>query len=1200
MSFCKRNLLTFISGFFLLLATLPVKAQNTSNQGTDFWVAYTGHVDNFNSRLTLFITSKVDASVSITAGGVLLPTVVVQANKAVPVYINPNIYTNTYVGLSDGVALNSGIHVTATSPIVLYSHISRSARSAATMVLPTKALGNDYYAMAYNQMPSGGGEYRVSQVTLIGVEDETLIEITPSVSGVGAPAKAANVPYQITLNKGDVYQFQSTTDVTGTRIRTVENCKPLAVFSGSTKVGFCEEPGSIVGVGQDNLYQQLFPVSSWGKNYITAPFYNALHGVKDIIRVLVSKDNTTVTVNGSTSNANGTPLTNPYAKGSVITFTTSSANTINASEPISVAQIQVSQSCNPNNIDQNNPVYPGDPEMTILNPIEQKLTDITVYSAISVPSAPTSITKHYLNVILKTADIPTFTIDNSTIPAANFTVIDSEYSYLIQDVTSASASDPTHRIKAENGFLAIAYGYGTYESYAYLAGSDIKNLNQFVKLKNPTTNQEAESGCTAQDFDVEVTLPYQTTELRWDFGNGQAEVIQTNPVADRQIVLNGQNLYVFKFQSTVNYTTAGVKNLMIKSLNPGASLCGDYDQINLSFEILDLPIPEFSVSNQTCVNTSLSFIDQSTFAPKFVVKWIWDFGDGTLVENESGVTVNHTYTQAGDYQPVLTVFTSNGCSVSSPPLSVHVSPLPISQFVYSSLTCEQTAVNFTDQSATAEGVLVKWNWDFGDGQTSQDKNPSHIFTAPGNYSVSLVVETNEGCLSEKVSQNLTIYALPQVDFLVPDICLNDAQAGFTNLSTNADGSSDGLSYVWNFGDAYATLANPNSSTATNPEHSYTREGDYLVTLWVTTAEGCVQSLTKNFRVNGVNPVANFEIISASDLCSSIPVLFKNKSLVAGFGEVTRLEWYYDYINQPEAVEVDEEPSVDKIYTHLYPKFHTPATKNYTVRLVAYSGISCISEAFVQVLTLKPVPEVEFDELPAVCLEISPFQITQAKEKYGFTGTYKYSGPGLSSTGLFSPKLAGPGTHTLKYVFNAQNACADSLSRNITVYETPSLNAGRDTTILEGGSTPLNATASGSALIYSWYPATGLSASNIPNPVASPIIDTKYTLTVQSDQGCVVADEVFIRVLQLPEVPNAFTPNGDGKNEVWNIKYLGSYERPTVEVFNRYGQRVFYSLGYQTPWDGRFNGEELPIATYYYIINPGNGRKPIVGSLTIIR
>ncbi len=1203
----------FLYALFLLLSFLvlskPAFAQNTSNEGSDFWVAYTGHVDGTTSRLTLFITSKVTATVTVTAGGVALSPVTVVANSAVPVYINPNVYTNTYNDQSDGTAVNRGIHVTATAPIILYSHISNSARSAATMVLPTKALGNEYYTMAYNQMASSNFnpvEYRVSQFTIVGVEDNTVAEITlpAGVNSISNASHTAGSTYQIPLNKGDVYQFQSTKDVTGVKITTVGACKPLAVFSGSTKAGFCDEPGSVIGSGQDNLYQQLFPLSTWGKNYLTAPFYNALHGVKDVIRILVGKDNTTLTVNGSTTTANGITLANPYAKGSIITFSSSTPNTISASEPISVAQIQVSASCNPNNINLMRQAYPGDPELTILNPIEQTLKDITVYSAVSVPGvAETNITKHYINVILKTADIPVFTLDNLAVPASQFTTIDATYSYLIQDVTTASATNPTHRIKcAGDGFLAIAYGYGNYESYAYLAGADIKNLTQFIEIKDPNSNQVAPSGCASKNFNLETTLSTQATELRWNLADGQPEIIQTNPVFDRQYVQNGVTLYVYKLQTTVNYPTAGIKNIVVKSLNPGASLCGDYDIINLSFEVFALPTAVFSASPQACVNSGVTFSDQSTPNGTTIKKWIWDFKDGTVLENTvAGAPFSHVYTLPGDYQPVLTLITQDDCSITSAAQSVHITPLPVATFNSSTPSCEKRVIQFTDQSTTVEGTIIAWNWTFGDGQTATTQNPQHSYTAAGSYTVILTVRTSLGCEQSSSATVIVVNALPVVDFITPSFCLSDITASFPNQSTNTDGSIANLIYAWNFGDALkSTSSNPNTATSRNPMHNYSDPGDYSISLEVTTAQGCSVTQTKTFRVNGINPIADFEVVNPSNLCSKNSVSFRNKSYVAGFGSVTRLEWYFDYGNNPSQVLVDNNPSPDKVYTFSYPTFNSPATKNYSVRLVAYSGGVCVSLETIKTIVLKAVPEVAFSALSSVCQEITPFLITQASELYNFSGTFLFSGTGVTSSGRFSPLLAGVGTHQLKYVFTAQNGCADSASRSITVFATPTVNVGRDTIILAGGTVQLQAQAAGTGLDYRWTPISYLSDPQIANPIASPNEDILYTLNVSSNQGCLAADNIFIKVLQLPEIPNAFTPNADGYNDVWNIRYLESYTNATVEIFNRYGQQVYYSVGYANPWDGRFKSEELPMGTYYYIINPGNGRKAMTGAVTLIK
>jgi gliding motility-associated-like protein len=83
------------------------------------------------------------------------------------------------------------------------------------------------------------------------------------------------------------------------------------------------------------------------------------------------------------------------------------------------------------------------------------------------------------------------------------------------------------------------------------------------------------------------------------------------------------------------------------------------------------------------------------------------------------------------------------------------------------------------------------------------------------------------------------------------------------------------------------------------------------------------------------------------------------------------------------------------------------------------------------------------------------------------------------------------------------------------------------------------------------------------------------------------------------IPNAFSPNGDGINDTWQIEYLESYPGTTVDIFNRYGQKVFSSVGYTKPWDGKYNGKVLPVGTYYYVINPKNGRSTMSGSVTII-
>ncbi len=109
----------------------------------------------------------------------------------------------------------------------------------------------------------------------------------------------------------------------------------------------------------------------------------------------------------------------------------------------------------------------------------------------------------------------------------------------------------------------------------------------------------------------------------------------------------------------------------------------------------------------------------------------------------------------------------------------------------------------------------------------------------------------------------------------------------------------------------------------------------------------------------------------------------------------------------------------------------------------------------------------------------------------------------------------------------------------------------------------------------------------------------YTVTV-SNNICTTSATVKAILLIEPQTVNTFTPNGDGFNDTWKIKNTESYPNLTVEIFNRYGTRVFFSVGYQTAWDGNFRGKPVPAGVYYYLINLRNGKTPLSGYVDVIR
>ncbi|SEN44751.1 gliding motility-associated C-terminal domain-containing protein [Mucilaginibacter gossypiicola] len=165
---------------------------------------------------------------------------------------------------------------------------------------------------------------------------------------------------------------------------------------------------------------------------------------------------------------------------------------------------------------------------------------------------------------------------------------------------------------------------------------------------------------------------------------------------------------------------------------------------------------------------------------------------------------------------------------------------------------------------------------------------------------------------------------------------------------------------------------------------------------------------------------------------------------------------------------------------------------------------------------------------------------------------------------------------------------------------PTVDAGGIRYVLKNHTITLMPTVSDENVQYLWLPDVGLNNNKIKEPVVTGDADIAYTLYVTDVRGCVNQSQTIIKVSPDITVPNTFTPNGDGFNDYWEVKGLVAYESSTVDVFNRYGERLYHSVGYGVPWDGNFNGRQLPAGTYFYIIDLKTGKPPLSGSVTILR
>lgn len=1451
-----------------------IAAQDFSNKGKDFWIAYGNHVNMFNNKvpipsencstsnngivcpekMQIYITSDVS-----TTGMVEIPSV----GFSKPFTVIANQITTIDIpraaALGDEGLYDHGIHVTANSAVVVYSFIYVSAVSSAALCLPTTVLGRSYYSINYTQISNANNSY--SYFDVVATEDNTSVDITPSQNTKGG--RLANATFSVALNKGQIYQVLADADLTGSKIQSVSGagggCKRIAVFAGSGKISIGCSLNASSSVSSDNLYQQVYPTSSWGKKYITTPSTNDGSNMQyNFFRIIRPDTTAVVKLNGTII-----PSTN-FANKFYYEFYNNTTNVIESDKPIMVAQYFTTASSNSGANCGNS--GDGDPEMIYLNSVEQTLNKVTLNSM--QPATGTNLTIHFVNIVLSNTPgaINSFKIDGAAY-GANFLPLPQDPNYAYARI---SVRDQGHTITCDSGFNAIAYGFGRNESYGYSAGSNVRDLYQYVTLQNKISSINFPATCKNTPSKFSLTLSYQPLSMRWSFSDNPAvspawDVVNNAPSFDSSFIKDGRRFYVYNLSDSIRFLAAGSFPLKVTVDNPTADGCSGIQEIDYDVVVYEKPAPNFLITHNTCVADSVHFADATIAGGRPITQYAWAFGDNTIDSIKNPVKL---YTSVGtsSYGVKLTTINDIGC-VADTTITLPMHAMPEANFNFPTLLCQGATIAFSDASTISDATVIQsWQWTFDDplsGASNSDnlQNTVHLFKDANTYSVGLKVLSDKGCASNTVYKSVLVNAQPKAGFIVPQVCLSDGAALFTDTSSIGNPGVI-LSHAWQFSNG-----NPATSALKNPSIAYTTTGLHPVSLTVVATGGCSDTLQQNFFVNGSNPVANFIVNNAAALCATDSVAISNTSAVSP-GNITKVEIYWDNTGAPTAVETDDFPFSNKVYKHIYPSFQSPLTKDYPVRVVAYSGGVCLNEV-TKNITLLATPKVQFLALPNSCLDAAPYLITQATELGNLPGSYQFSGAGVSASGLFNPALAGVGTHKILYTFTttaggcvdtasqlitvlapaianfevSNPSCAtqsiyftststspvgtltsyewnfgdgtaieiknnpssfahvftaainaivslkvttsdgcvsapylstlsvhplpkpdfsfppvaclpaasvaftnlstisdgtenaftyrwnfgdalsglrntdvaknpvhnfsvlgnypiqlkvtsgdgcvhdtlitlntihpqpraqfsidkpsiclgdmvqftdqstgadgtvtswhwnfgdnqtaltattphlynsdatypvslfitnsigcnsDTLSKSFTVYPLPSVSAGPDRVLLEGGSIILQPIVSGNDLQYQWSPNLYINPSSGATPMVKDMPnDVTYTLLVTARGNCSAKDDVVVRLLKAPKIPNTFSPNNDGINDHWLISYLDSYPNCHLKVFTKSGQMVYETKGYSdaTAWDGNYRGKSLPVDTYYYILEPGSGRQPITGFVTIIK
>lgn len=760
---------------------------------------------------------------------------------------------------------------------------------------------------------------------------------------------------------------------------------------------------------------------------------------------------------------------------------------------------------------------------------------------------------------------------------------------------------------------------GTYvvRQQVFGCGSDVEEMEITASL-GPSANWiNPQFGCPGD------SLLFTNTSLRamqylWDFGDGTTTSAEQSPV------------HVF--------SAPGTYEVCLTASATVPNTCSTTRCFNV---VINTPPPTgFTFTDSICVGDQV--IINSTVNPLLVCSY--QFGNGNLSADCNSVT---SYALPGSYPITQTVTDDNGCQASLSQL-VLVRALPEPAFTFMVMdACNPDAVSFTNLTPLADG----YSWDFGDGSTSMSTSPTHTYAEAGTYLVTLTART-AGLCSATFQQSVTINEMPTaiVEADGAEVCLGDS-IRLVNQSTGSVSS-----VRWDFGDGTVSFTN-------SPTHTYSAEGDYTVTLTVFNEELCSDSTTFLVRVNP--PVmANFanqtNVLCYSSSTGSLTITTSSgtapfsyswsnggvtpqiNDLTAGtysllIRDANACEFTTSAaITEPERIDPaatvttvscaggnDGTIAVNTVggvapYVLSWPGGNTQniitnlSTGNYPLTITDANACTVERTIFVP----ENQPMVLSDSVRQISCFGENDGIYGINEINGGIPPYQtmLTGDNYQQIGDDNTRFDGltPGF----YSFEATDSlgCVEGFELEIIEPDQVTVNIIPDTIFIGLGqvvSIPLRFNAEEPT--FEWLPAIGLDCYNCEEPQASPEFDQAYNLTITDQRGCSATDSVFIKVEITRDVqlPTAFTPNLDGRNDIFRVRSLAEDEIETVEYFeirDRWGALVFRQENFppndrQYGWDGTFRGQSVVIGDYAYQVKVrfvDQKTKTINGTVRVLR
>ena len=588
----------------------------------------------------------------------------------------------------------------------------------------------------------------------------------------------------------------------------------------------------------------------------------------------------------------------------------------------------------------------------------------------------TCVNTNTLIATVRPLPVPNFTFNpiactNVSESFNNTSLLGNTYAWDFDDGGLSNLPSPSHIFTA-TGFpnvqLVVTSSFGCVDS-----------ISNIVEVQEPPTANftlTPDSSCAPAIVNFTNLSSLIAPVYSWDFGNGQTSTLQ-NP---------GSQTY---FQSIVSDTTYYIELAV-------TNFCGSSTYTE-SVVVTPSPTAIFGTNlDFGCSPFTLEIANVSLGLPD---SFYWDFGDGTTSTDPSPF-LNHVFTTGvNDTVYTIMLVATNECGVDTSYYDITVLPNIVTAFFNTDYIsgCAPLSVEFTQYSVGAN----VYNWDFGDFNSSNTYNTSHVYTQAGTYTVSLMV--TDGCSYDTATIEIEVIEPPVVDFISsPDsVCINQPFT-FTNLSTGSLAATD-----WDFGDG-------GTSVTTNTQHAYTASGTYQVTLTGTsTVNSCTASVTKPVVVR-VNPVADFTPNPISG-CVPLTVSFANLSTSANFQT-----WNFGDGN---------------FSTQFSPTHTFTSVGAYVVKLLVENTNGCI-DSISKVINVYPVPTANFTVNPTMSCAV-PVDVATTNLSTGAVNYNWNFGNGNFST-LTNPVITynNPGTYTIQLTASNAYGCSDSHSFTVNIYGNP--------------------------------------------------------------------------------------------------------------------------------------------------------------------